>query len=92
MADTNINFRTDSKLKAEAQKLFADLGLDMSTAFNLFMKQAVQRQAIPFAIEKIVNSGQKEKLPRTTAKGLFRGKITMREDFNDPMEEFEEYM
>jgi len=52
MAATNINIRTDSELKAKAQSVLADLGLDMSTAINVFLKQIVYKQAIPFEISK----------------------------------------
>ncbi|MCL2270730.1 MAG: type II toxin-antitoxin system RelB/DinJ family antitoxin [Treponema sp.] len=84
MPSTNINIRTDSELKARTQSVLADLGLDMSTAINVFFKQIVYKQAIPFEITK----------PRKkTAKlGGWEGKIKMSPDFNDPMEEFEEYM
>ncbi len=51
MAKTNLSIRVDSELKAEAQVLFAKLGLDISTAVNLFLRQAVLRQEIPFRIQ-----------------------------------------
>ena len=38
MATTNINIRTDSEIKAQAQAIFASLGLDMTTAVNLFLR------------------------------------------------------
>ena len=44
---TRINFRTDLKTKRSAEKLFDDLGLDMTTALNMFLKQAVRDQALP---------------------------------------------
>ena len=37
-----INFRTDEKTKQDAEVLFDALGLDMSTALNMFLKQAVR--------------------------------------------------
>ena len=48
MATTNINVRTDSALKTRAQAVLADLGLDMSTAINIYLNQIVYRRAIPF--------------------------------------------
>lgn len=51
MANTNLNIRVDSEVKAQAQTLFANLGLDMSTAVNLFLRQAIMRQEIPFALQ-----------------------------------------
>ncbi|WP_296762035.1 type II toxin-antitoxin system RelB/DinJ family antitoxin [Varibaculum sp.] len=44
---TRINFRTDTETKQSAEKLFDALGLDMTTALNMFLKQAVRDQALP---------------------------------------------
>ena len=41
MATTNINIRVDSDLKAQAEELFSDLGMNMSTAIIMFLKSAV---------------------------------------------------
>jgi DNA-damage-inducible protein J len=84
VATTNINIRTDGELKAKAQSVLADLGLDMSTAINVFLTQIVYRKAIPFEISKPVRKQAKM--------GGWEGKITMSDDFNEPMEEFKEYM
>lgn len=46
----NINIKTDSELKKQAESLFADLGMNMTTAFNIFMRQAVRENLIPFEI------------------------------------------
>ena len=84
MAATNINIRTDSELKTKAQSVLADLGLDMSTAINAFLIQVVYRQAIPFEISKSIK--------KTARLGGWEGKISLSDDFNEPMEEFMEYM
>lgn len=47
---TNINVRVDEKTKKEAEELFERLGLTMSAAMNVFLKQAVREQGIPFSI------------------------------------------
>ena len=47
MSNTNINIRTDSEVKAQAQALFAQFGLDMTTAVNMFLRQAIRERAIP---------------------------------------------
>ena len=52
MAQTNINIRMDEGLKKQAENLFSDLGMNMTTAFNVFVRQAVREQAIPFEISK----------------------------------------
>lgn len=50
MAKVSTSVSIDADVKAKAQELFADLGLDLSTAVNLFLKQAVRENAIPFSI------------------------------------------
>ncbi len=51
MATTPTQIRIDSDIKAQANALFADLGLDMSSAVNLFLHQCVLRSGLPFTIE-----------------------------------------
>lgn len=51
MATTSMNIRIDKEVKHQAQKLFADLGLDMTTAVNLFLRQAIIHNGIPFALK-----------------------------------------
>ena len=43
-----MTVRIDSKVKAEAQKTFAKMGLDLSSAVKLFMNQSVLEQGLPF--------------------------------------------
>lgn len=50
MAKTTANISIDEEVKAKAQKLFADLGMDLSTAVNIFLRQAIRENAIPFSI------------------------------------------
>jgi len=47
---TNVSIRMDKDLKREADFLFAELGMSMSTAFNIFVKQVVREGGIPFMI------------------------------------------
>ena len=55
-AKTNINvtIRMDRDLKRESEELFKSLGLSLSTAFNIFARQAVRTQSIPFRIDASV--------------------------------------
>ena len=45
-----ISARIDSKLKTQAENLFNELGMNMSTAITVFLKQAVRLRRIPFEI------------------------------------------
>ena len=47
---TSMTIRTDSEVKLQAQHLFASLGMDMSTAINLFLRQAIKHQGLPFDV------------------------------------------
>ncbi len=50
MAQTNINIRMDETLKQQFDRLCNELGLNMSTAVNIFAKTMVRQQKIPFEI------------------------------------------
>lgn len=55
---TNISIRMDSDLKAQADTLFSELGMNLSTAFNIFVRQALREGKIPFEIS--LNQPNKE--------------------------------
>ena len=42
----------DAKLKHEAETLFSDLGMNLTTGFNIFVRQAIRTQGIPFTIAR----------------------------------------
>lgn len=48
----NVNIRVDDDIKAQAQELFSSLGMDMSTAMNIFLRQAIAFGGIPFTIRQ----------------------------------------
>ena len=48
---TNVSFRMDTELKAQAEALFSELGMNLSTAFNIFVRQSLREGGIPFAIK-----------------------------------------
>ena len=50
MAQTNLTIRIDESVKRDAESLFDMLGMSMSGAINVFFRQAIREQAIPFAI------------------------------------------
>lgn len=47
---TNISIRMEADLKAQADTLFAQLGMNLSTAFNIFVRQCLREGRIPFEI------------------------------------------
>ena len=52
MAKISTNISIDADVKKQAQELFADLGLDLSTAINIYLKKAIAEQGIPFEITR----------------------------------------
>ena len=54
MAKVSTNISIDAEIKAQAQELFADFGMDLSTAINIFLRQAIRENAIPFTITRDV--------------------------------------
>lgn len=50
MAQTNINIRMDSDLKKQFEAFCTDMGMTMSTAFNIFARKTVREYRIPFEI------------------------------------------
>lgn len=54
----NISIRMDSNLKAQADALFSELGMNLSTAFNIFVRQSLREGRIPFDIS--LNQPNKE--------------------------------
>jgi len=47
---TNLNIRIDRELKMEADDILSKMGMNLSTAVNVFVRQVVQERAIPFKI------------------------------------------
>ena len=50
MAKVSTNISIDADVKKQAQELFAALGLDFSTAINIYLKKAIYEQGIPFDV------------------------------------------
>jgi len=85
VATTSININIDTALKDKAQNTFEALGLDMSTAINMLLRKAIYQHEVPFEI-----SVKKES--RHAAFGYLKGKINVPDDFNEPLDDFKEYM
>ena len=54
MKNVNVTLRVDEDLKKQADALFSELGLNLTTAFNIFLRQSVREQRIPFQVSKNV--------------------------------------
>jgi DNA-damage-inducible protein J len=97
MATANINVRTDAEIKAQAQRIFESIGLDLSTAVNLFLRQTVRANNLPFVVGAMYLHPEKPqssspKVRRKPLYGCAKDKIWISDDFDAPINDFKEYM
>ena len=50
METTNLNIRIDREIKDQAEKIFNELGLNMTTAVNMFLRTVIREHGIPFEL------------------------------------------
>lgn len=82
---SNVSFRIDSDLKSDADSLFSQLGMNMTTAFNIFLRQSVREGRIPFDIS--INTEEK---PNAKTKAALLEAVQMITDPSSPRYEVED--
>ncbi len=55
---TNLNIRIDSDLKRDMEKIFSELGLTTTAAFNIFAKTVVRERRIPFDLDLNIHNNE----------------------------------
>ena len=55
---TNVNIRMNTQLKNQQETLFGELGMNLTTAFNIFVRQSLRQGGIPFTVS--LNEPNKE--------------------------------
>ncbi len=71
METTNLNIRTDREIKIAAERIFEELGLNMTTAVNIFLRQTIRENGIPFELKLDVPND-------TTAAAIAEGRALAR--------------
>ena len=51
MSTVNLNIRTDKEVKEKAENIFQELGLNMTTAINMFLRTSIRENGIPFELK-----------------------------------------
>ena len=69
---TNLNIRTDAEVKSAAEHIFEALGLTMSTAVNIFLRQAIRQGGLPFEVKLDIPN-------ETTAAAIAEGRALLRD-------------
>lgn len=87
MAAVSTNIKIDPGLKQESQALFESFGLSLSAAINMFLRQSVREQAIPFRIGNPVPNSETIKAIEDARKGIglsrgFSSVAELMEDLN----------
>ena len=72
MESTNLNIRTNKAVKAAAEKIFEELGMNMTTAVNIFLRQTIRENGIPFELKLSVPN-------ETTATAIEEGRRIARD-------------
>ena len=67
MATTNLNIKTEKEIKDQAEAIFSELGLNMTTAINLFLRTTIREKGIPFNLKL-------EALNHTTIEAIEEGR------------------
>ena len=70
MATVSTNIKIDRELKQESQALFESFGLSLSAAINIFLRQSVREQAIPFRIGSPAPNSETIKAIEDARKGI----------------------
>lgn len=73
MATTNLNIRTDKETKEAAEKIYASLGLNMSTAINMFLRASIRESGIPFDLKLNVPNNE-------TIKAIEKGRMIAKDE------------
>ena len=86
---SHVSFRIDSELRAQADALFSQLGMNMTTAFNIFLRQSVRDGCIPFKIT--LNTPNSETVAALIeAQQLMNNPDTKKYDIEDALKELKE--
>lgn len=66
----SVNIKMDEDVRNQAKELFNKMGLDMTTAVNIFLIQSIREQKIPFQISAVKNEMTAEEMEKLIAKKL----------------------
>ena len=79
MAQTLINFRIDEATKKQMEQICNELGITMSTAFNIFAKKVIREKRIPFdvSIDPFYSESNMKALSKSI-KELEQGKVVVK--------------
>lgn len=90
--DVQITIRVDRELKENAENLFSNLGLNMSTALNVFLRKAVNERGIPFSLsenESFIFNKYTEQDISNAFKNFVQNEIEQKKESNTPVARYD---
>ena len=76
---TSVNIKMEENVRDESKALFAKMGLDMTTAVNMFLLAAIREKKIPFEISAVTTSDEEEQYEKFFAQKLRTAEAQERE-------------
>lgn len=70
MSATTMNIRVDREIKDTAKEIFAELGMDLTTAVNIFLRQSIREHGIPFDLKLNVPNRETRQAIMEAEKGI----------------------
>ena len=101
MKTSNYNMRINPDIKSKSEKIYSDLGLNLSDAINVFLQLSIINNGFPFSVNlpKLENSRSvvikdknAVKITRDKMFDFSKGEFSVPDNFNDPVDDFKEYV
>lgn len=86
---TSVNIKMDESLRDQSKELFAKMGLDMTTAVNMFLITAVREKKIPFEISAVSDADEEVKYEKFFAQKL---RLAEQQETAEQMRNFDDFM
>ncbi len=86
---TSVNIKMDDSLRDQSKELFAKMGLDMTTAVNMFLLTAVREKKIPFEISAVSDADEETKYEKFFAQKL---RLAEEQETAGQMRNFDDFM
>ncbi len=86
---TSVNIKMDESLRDQSKELFAKMGLDMTTAVNMFLITAVREKKIPFKISAVSDADEEVKYEKFFAQKL---RLAEQQETAEQMRNFDDFM
>ncbi len=85
---TNVNIKVDENIRDEVKDLFNQMGLDMTTAVNMFFLASLREKGLPFAVTTLPNAKSDEEVIQLLINKL---KVAEQQEKAGQMREFDDF-